>query len=138
MTAEFLCKASFAIFSVAIAGMDIKTGVVPRGAFAFAFPAFFAFKAISMGQDYLWEPAAGTLLGFAIFLLAFFISKRKLGLADVWYSALTGMLLGPRWWYAAIASACLAGMIYIIISNRRRIPFIPFMAAGSIAVSIWC
>jgi prepilin signal peptidase PulO-like enzyme (type II secretory pathway) len=76
------------------------------------------------------------LLGLSIFLLVYLFLKDRLGLADVWYSALTGMMLGPWWWYAAIALACFSGIIYMAVLKRRRIPFIPFMAAGSITASL--
>ena len=131
--AEFLCIISFSFFSILIAGADIKTGAVPRAAFVFAFPFFFTLKILPAGLTPIWLTIAGLLVGLMFFLLVFFISKKKLGLADVWYSALTGMILGPFWWYAAIGSACFTGIVYMVISKRRIIPFIPFMAAGSIA-----
>ena len=131
-----LFKALFAIFSMIIAGADFKTGVVPRLAFVIAFPLFIILKILSNESLPLWELFAGAVLGLGIFLIAFFISGRKLGLADVWYSALIGLVLGPLWWYLAIGSACITGMIFMLASRRRRIPFIPFMALGSIVVSV--
>ncbi|GHV77497.1 hypothetical protein AGMMS49942_23180 [Spirochaetia bacterium] len=75
----------------------------------------------------------GCALGLAIFFLAFFMSGKKLGLADVWYAGLMGSVLGPVWWFPAIIAACLSALIYYAITRRRQpIAFIPFMAAGSI------
>jgi len=71
-----------------------------------------------------------------VFLLAFFVSNKKLGLADIWYSALAGMALGPLCWYAAISIACVLGIGYMFVSKRRQIPFIPFMTLGSIIAII--
>jgi leader peptidase (prepilin peptidase)/N-methyltransferase len=136
MVPYLLYKSLFAIFSLFIACGDIKTGEVPRLAFVFAFPVFLALKTLSLGWDHLLGSAIGILVGLIIFLLAFVIIKRKLGLADVWYSALTGMILGPLWWHAAIGISCFAGIIYILVLKKSRIPFIPFMALGSITVSI--
>ena len=136
MTADFCIKALFAIFSIAIAASDIKTGAVPRLAFAIAFPVLLTAKTIVSGSGSMRESSIGLLIGLAIFLLAFFFLKARLGLADVWYSALTGMMLGPLWWYAAVGTACAGGIIYMIASGKRQIPFIPFMAAGSITVII--
>ena len=129
-----LFKALFAIFSLAVSLADIKTGMVPRLAFIFAFPLFFALGLLPPAPHPPEESLAGALLGLLVFLLAFFISKKKLGLADVWYSALTGLVLGPLWWYAAMCCACAAGIIYILVSRRRQIPFIPLMAFGSIVM----
>jgi prepilin signal peptidase PulO-like enzyme (type II secretory pathway) len=136
MGSELLCAMLFAIFSLFIAALDIKTGAVPRLAFLFAFPFFFALGTLLAGWNHLWSSVTGLLLGLIIFLLAFVIARGKLGLADVWYSALIGMMLGPWWWYAAIGLGCFTGIIYMIGSKKRQIPFIPFMAAGSITVSI--
>jgi len=135
MIPGLIWKLFFVIFSVAIAAADIKTGRVPRLAFIFAFPLFFILKLLLDEHLPAWEPVVGGLAGFSIFLLVFFISGKKLGLADVWYSGLIGIVLGPWWWYAAMGSACIAGIIYFLISKQRRIPFIPLMALGSIIVS---
>ena len=132
MIPAILIKSLFAIFSFAIAAGDFKTGMVPRIAFVFAFPAFFALGLLRDGPLSPWEALAGALLGLTVFLLAFFISGKKLGLADVWYSALAGLVLGPWWWYAAMSCACVGGIIYILVSKRRQIPFIPLMAIGSV------
>ena len=136
MISETVFKVLFSLFSVIIAAADIKTGKVPRIAFIIAFPVFFLLRVLSNEQLPYWEPIAGSLAGLTVFLLAYFITGKKLGLADVWYSALIGLVLGPWWWYAAIGGACIAGIIYILVSKQRRIPFIPLMALGSIIVSI--
>jgi len=136
MVRDVLWKILFVLFSAAIAAADIKAGKVPRLAFIFAFPFFFILKLLLNEHLPAWEPIMGGIAGLIVFLLVFFISGRKLGLADVWYSGLIGIVLGPLWWYAAMASACIAGLIYMFLSNQRRIPFIPLMALGSIAMSI--
>jgi prepilin signal peptidase PulO-like enzyme (type II secretory pathway) len=132
MISDVLWKSLFTLFSAAVAAADIKTGKVPRAAFVFAFPLFFILKVLTDGRLGLWESAAGSLSGLVVFMLAYFITGKKLGLADVWYSALVGMVLGPWRWYAAMGGACTAGAIYILVSKQRRIPFIPFMALGSV------
>jgi len=137
MAPEILNSTLFAIFSVLIAFADIKTGAIPRIAFVFAFPFLFIIKTAIMGLNHLWGSTTGMLLGLAIFLLAFFVLKGKLGLADVWYSALIGMMLGPRYWYVSTGIACVTGIIFMLVSKRPQIPFIPFMAAGSISMSIF-
>ena len=136
MTSEIVCKIFFALFSIAIAAADIKTGAVPRFAFIAAFPFFFVFGLLQAEAHPAGAALTGTLLGFFVFTLAYFISGKKLGLADVWYSALIGLVLGPLGWYAAISGACVTGVIYIFVSKQRKIPFIPCMALGSIIINI--
>jgi len=137
MISAIFIKVLFSIFSFAIALSDIKTGVVPRIAFVFAFPVFFVLCLLSKDPNSPEVLAAGAFLGLFVFLLAFVISGKRLGLADVWYAALIGLVLGPRWWYAAVFCACIAGIVYMLASKKRKIPFIPLMALGSVAASIF-
>ena len=129
-----LGKVLFMIFSIAIAAADIKTGMVHRLIFILAFPLFIVLAQL---QGVLMTTAlTGALLGLSIFLLAYFVSGKKLGLADVWYSAIIGLVLGPWWWYTAMAFACVAGVVYIAASKKRKIPFIPLMAMSSTVINI--
>jgi Flp pilus assembly protein protease CpaA len=142
MISEIVVKIIFSIFSFTIAVSDLKTGAVPRIAFVFVFPVFFVLCLLSEDSHSALIMLEGALLGLLVFLLAFVISGKRLGLADVWYSALIGLVLGPWLWYAAMFCACIGGILYILGSGRRRIPFIPLMALGSVGVSvfqiIWC
>jgi prepilin signal peptidase PulO-like enzyme (type II secretory pathway) len=135
MISGLAVKIIFSIFSFTIAVSDLKTGAVPRIAFVFAFPVFFVLCLLSEDSHSALIILAGALLGLSIFLFAFVISGKRLGLADVWYSAFIGLVLGPWMWYAAMFCACIAGIVYILGSGRRRIPFIPLMALGSVAAS---
>jgi hypothetical protein len=126
-------KILFVLFSLIITRADITKGAVPRLAFIFAFPFFFMLKLMRERNDVL-ESLIGVLIGLIVFLFVHIITSRKLGLADVWYSALIGLVLGPWWWHAAIGLACVTGVIYILISKQRLIPFIPFMALGSAVI----
>ncbi|MCL2243636.1 MAG: hypothetical protein FWC03_04120 [Treponema sp.] len=141
VTLAHFCKLLFTSFSIAIAVSDLKTGMVPRIFFIAALPIFLLIiilQADSPGAQALalWANFAGAFFGLFIFTIAFFISGRRLGLADIWYSGLIGLLLGPLWWFPAIGIACLAGIIWIVVSKKERIPFIPCMAMGSAAIII--
>ena len=125
------------IFSFAIAFSDIKTGTVPRIAFVFAFPVFFTLCLLSKDPHSPAVLAASALLGLFVFLSVYLVSGKKLGLADVWYSALIGLVMGPWRWYVAVFCACIAGIIYMIAFKKHKIPFIPLMALGSVVVSIF-
>jgi len=137
MISEILIKLLFSIFSFAIALSDIKTGMVPRIAFVFTFPVFFVLCLLSEVPHPPEVLAAGALLGLFVFLTAYLVSGKKLGLADVWHSALIGLVLGPWLWYATVFLACIAGISYMIAFKKRKIQFIPLMAIGSVAASIF-
>jgi len=136
MIPEALFKTLFAVFSLGLSLADLKSGMIPRAAFVFAFPVFFVLGLIKEKPLPPGAMLTGALLGLFVFLLAFFVSNKKLGLADIWYSALAGMALGPLCWYAAISIACVLGIGYMFVSKRRQIPFIPFMTLGSIIAII--
>jgi prepilin signal peptidase PulO-like enzyme (type II secretory pathway) len=123
----------FIFFSIAISIADIKTGEVPRAAFLAAFGCLLALRTLAGGSRPPWGALAGLSLGIAVFALALAVSGGGLGWADVWYSGLIGLVLGPAGWYPAIAIACAAALLFMIVTRRRRIPFIPFMAAGSVS-----
>ena len=131
-----LFKILFAVFSIIITFQDVKTGMVPRVMFFMAFPCFFVLRLLESGPQSPDSIFGGALIGLFIFLIAFFISRKRLGLADVWYSALIGLVLGPWYWYAAMACACLSGIICMFVTRRRKIPFIPLMAIGGVAMII--
>ncbi|MCL2209992.1 MAG: hypothetical protein FWC19_07855 [Treponema sp.] len=114
----------------------MKNGMVPRLAFLLIFPVLFILCLFNAEHCPLLMAIVGGFLGLTIFTIVFYLSGKKLGLADIWYSALIGMVLGPVWWFAAVGVACLAGIICIIISKKHRIPFIPCMAIGGISISL--
>ena len=136
MVLIMLIQILFIIFSIIISGSDIKSGTVPRIAFIIIFPFFFIYKLLLDEEVKFMESFTGFLAGLLIFLIVYFISRRRLGLADVWYSALIGLVLGIWKWYAAIGIACVLGILYICAIKQHKIPFIPFMAMGSIVINI--
>jgi prepilin signal peptidase PulO-like enzyme (type II secretory pathway) len=129
---------AFSLFSLVISILDVRTGSVSRFLLWGGMLSFFFLKFLMPGK--MVESAVGGVLGIAIFLLAFFISKKRLGLADVWYAGLIGIVLGPVRWYPAILLSCLLGIGAALISRRRTIPFIPCMAVGSyviLSIDFW-
>jgi leader peptidase (prepilin peptidase)/N-methyltransferase len=135
MTAMMLIKIVFFFFSLIISAADIKKGEVPRMIFIIAFVFLLTFIAVMQGRIQLIESIIGFSTGLFIFLLVYFFSGKRLGLADVWYSAIIGLILGPFWWYGAICLACISGVLFCLITKQRQIPFIPFMALGSMVMN---
>jgi len=136
MTLEFILTIIFTLFSAAIAVMDCKTEKVPRMAFIGVFPVLFALRFLPDMGSFPYYSFIGMVIGLAVFLLAYVLSKKKLGLADAWYSGIIGFVLGPLWWYAAISIACVLGILYMLFSKKIKMPFIPLMAIGGITANI--
>jgi prepilin signal peptidase PulO-like enzyme (type II secretory pathway) len=123
----------FIVFSLGIAVQDYRTGFLPRPLLWCA-GFFFLGIQLLMDKNSLLLPVCGCLLGLGIFLLAFLVSGKKLGLADVWYAGIIGIVTGPLWWYPVIIISCMTAIIYGVCAKKRRFPFIPFMAAGVLIV----
>ena len=136
MTNIIFQKILFVIFSLFISVLDIVKGAIPRVLFIFVFITFFVVYILTEKLNSLTGNFLGAFSGLTVFILAYFLSHKKLGLADIWYSALIGFVVGPYKWFASIAIACIAGVVFILATKKNSIPFIPFMAIGSIITCI--
>ena len=98
---------------------------------------------------------ASAVIAIGVFWAVRLITKKKLGLADVFYSGSSGALLGFDFWLAACAIACVAAACVIWFRARKLsaqkrsddrtatksrkadvlrvpVPFIPCMFLGAI------
>ena len=80
-----------------------------------------------------WESFGGAVLGMLLFLLAYYISRKQLGLADVWFSGFIGAALGIIQWYVAVSIGCIAAFLFFLCSRGKwkSLPFIPFLSVGA-------
>jgi leader peptidase (prepilin peptidase) / N-methyltransferase len=92
------------------------------------------------------DTAAGGSIGALAFLAVKYLSKGRLGAGDVWFSALIGCCFGFWTWDIGLLVAAFLGVLWVGIrrfSNGRRkirdirVPFVPFMFAGAIAVAVY-
>lgn len=140
-TLALCCLTGFAAY-------DIRTRRVPNRALVFFCPAALASLPIHMQgtgasfQSALGFSLAGCATGFLILLSAALLSKGGAGLGggDIKLAAAAGFIYGPYrmlgiLMIATLLSACAA----LVILCRRRgkakplsLPFVPFMAAGSL------
>lgn len=86
----------------------------------------------------------GAGIGFGTFWLLSRLTGGKLGMGDVKYSAMIGAALGPTGWFWAVLSASLLGLAIVgfllslrTIERSSRIPFGPFLAAGSVISAVF-
>ena len=85
-----------------------------------------------------WESFGGAVLGMLLFLFAYYISKKRLGLADVWFSGFIGAFLGIVKWYAAVSIACILALLFFICGRNKQktLPFIPFLSIGACSIEL--
>lgn len=142
---EHLCLAIFTLCSLRSVVNDIRAFRVEPQEIAFGIVAVIIAKASLGGIDW-----TDTILGGGIGLLSFaFIarfSQGRLGYGDVWFSTLVGFAFGFLTWDFGMLAAAILGLLWVIVLSMKhhvrdysgiRIPFVPFMFAGSIAVSIY-
>ncbi|MEL3906616.1 MAG: prepilin peptidase [Treponema sp.] len=117
----------FFIFCVYFSYQDIRYGELSR---LQLWTAIVIVTGIRVAANFI-----GTLLGggtgLLLFGLAYYVSKKRMGLADVWFSAFAGAFLGIVKWYYAVGIACIAALLFFMCSKNRTVPFIPFLACGS-------
>ena len=141
----FCCILGFAAY-------DIYKKRVPDRALVFFCPVALAslpvhMQAAGTGTSFwavLGLSLAGCASGFLILLAAAMLSKGGTGLGggDIKLAAVTGFIYGPyRMLETLMLAALLAAAAALMIGCRRRdkalsIPFVPFIAAGSLATLI--
>jgi len=134
------------------AAYDIRTKRVPDRALVFFCPVALASLPVHMwaagkGTSFLSVlglSLTGCASGFFILLAAAMLSKGGTGLGggDIKLAAVTGFIYGPyRMLEVLMIAVLLAAAAALIIFCRRRekklsIPFVPFIAAGSLATLI--
>lgn len=122
MKVELILCAIFAVFSVFMTVQDIKTQKVSRWASVALLVAAVAARFVFCEGDERVGFVASAAIGLVVFEAVRLVVKKRLGLADVFYSGSAGALLGFDMWLAACAIACAAaaGVIYLRVRKARR------------------
>ena len=135
------------IFLVPIAAIDFEKRIVPNKLLL----AMTGIRVVLLVGDMLAYPAyrwellvsafAGMTIGFLVFLLAYFLSRKSIGLGDVKLIAVIGLYLGSSLiWSAMVGGLLLSGIYSCIqlirkkVSMKDAIPLAPFLSAGTIII----
>ena len=165
MNPEVIVCVVFAAFSIFMSFQDIKTQKVSRWcSVALLVVAVVARLVFWKGEERVGY-VASACIAIVIFLAVRLITKKKLGLADVFYSGSSGALLGFNYWLASCAIACVAaGCVFWFRAHnlpaqgtdvadspatssavnsrkteifREPVPFIPCLFLGAIVAKIF-
>jgi prepilin peptidase CpaA len=113
---------------------DIRSRNIPNWLTVSSFAAALLYQGISRGLAGFGMALLGSLLGFAIFLIFYWLGG--LGAGDIKLMAAFGALLGP---YGILLAALLAAIIGAVlaagVSALRRRPAIPY--APAIVLGAW-
>ncbi len=127
----------FLLFSIPACAADIKHNRIPNQT---VYPAILILTALKLicripFSAFLPGLFAGALIFYAIRVF----TGGKMGMGDVKFAALMGLFNGFPYWFTAVFIASLTALIFILpgivtgrIHTDTKIPFAPFLTAGSI------
>lgn len=121
-------------FSVFCSIQDIKNLAVSNWILLIANISVLFFQLFFNKNDILWVVLSG-ILYFVFYYLVRLFSKKKLGMADVYFGMLQGFCIRISLLPVCVLAECLFVGLLILIKpefRTKKIPFIPFMAAALI------
>lgn len=166
----------FFLFGLILSSMDIRSQKIPRflslsllfllliiqtfyGVYVLLLVLSFSLPNIAL---ILYKPYLGAAAGIVSFLIIRLAGKKRLGLADVWFSGSIGAFLGLFGWFFSVLIACLFALIWIFalavlrtmriksssaavhakkdfITTARQVKlaFIPFLTGSTLAVCVF-
>lgn len=134
-------------FLILLGFIDSKKTIIPNKILV----AMFAFRGIIlMGEitvvsswrtEMVKSAFGGMAIGFIIFLMAWFLSRRSIGLGDVKLAAVIGWYLGGALiWFDLLFCLALASVFSLVQIFRKKltmkdsIPLAPFFSVGTILI----
>lgn len=137
------------VFMTALGLIDSRERVVPnrillcmlvlRGALLAAEMICFS----AYAKEILLSAVGGMAIGLLIFLMAYFFSRKGIGMGDVKLAGVLGLYLGAALIWTDILLSLILAAVYSIVQLLRKklkakdsIPLVPFFSIGTILVLI--
>lgn len=165
----------FFFFGLILSCIDIKAQQIPRFLSLSLFfllliiQTFYGVFLLLSNQSFslsdaaliFYKPYSGALAGILSFLFIRLASRKKLGLADVWFSGSVGVFLGIFGWFFSILIACFFALMWIFAlailrtlrirreagaavkkdflttARQIKLAFIPFLVGSTLAVCVF-
>ncbi len=93
----------------------------------------FLFSILFIIRFNLYSNVSGAIVGFILFLLAYFISSRQLGEGDIKFIISLGLLLGFPGIMFLVLNASLLSLGIFIFNKKRKVQILPFAPFLSIS-----
>lgn len=125
--------AVFVAFALPLCASDVKTCTVPRALI------FFAFSALLICELWFWRSAVvarlfAALAAEVLMLFVWLVTRGGVGKGDIFFAGVCGLFCGKNVFLAFTLAAALA--MCVLCGKKNKLPFIPFMSAGSLAVYV--
>ena len=135
---QILLLISFIFFSIPASVIDIKKLIIPDWCVLTGIPVISVLRFFILNENLLLilsNMIAGALLFYAVR----YVTGNKLGMGDVKFSALMGVFNRFPDWFTAVLIASISALLFTLtalaagkIQRESKIPFAPFLSAGSI------
>ena len=134
--------AIFLLVAIPVSVFDIRTRRIPNWIVFTGIVFLFALRFLYF-KDSPVSLFINILTGGLIFYSVRLFTKGKLGMGDVKFAAFIALFAGFPLFFAAVGVASLAGLAFALagmamgkIKKTTKIPFAPFLTAGSIVIYI--
>ncbi|WP_235920386.1 prepilin peptidase [Heliomicrobium gestii] len=146
LSLDWAAASVLAAFLIVIAGIDIEHKIIPNILLLAALPfiaLWLGWKVSGTGGDVhlILNSLLGAVFGAAMLFAVFWFSNGGLGLGDVKFAFVFGLMLGwpGALWALTLAAligsiAGIAGMVAGKWTRKTEVPFGPFLAIGYFAV----
>ena len=135
---NILFLSAFLTVSLPASVIDVKYRIIPDWCIISG-SAVFLFLRLFISRDVPGMIFLDMLSGFSLFMAVRFATGGKLGMGDVKFAALMGVFLGFPGWFVALSAASFLGLLFAaagciagVLNKTSRIPFAPFLTAGSV------
>lgn len=119
---------TFAIVSVILVYSDLKTFHIPVDVLA---AGIFLLIIEKIFYGNFFPKILPAVYIFTVYLIIYFLLKNKFGFGDVLYSFFCGLVFNMQEVFISQISACIFGIVFMLVFSKRKIPFVPFMFVGS-------
>ena len=143
LSAQLAPALAFACFFIVISVIDLEHRLIPNRVVYPAIAVAFLAALLTPNPGIL-DALLGGVTGLGVLLLLVLIIPRGMGMGDVKFSALIGLIVGfPSVFVALFISFVLGGVIAVVllvVGLKKRgefVPFAPFLATGGIAAMLY-
>ncbi len=127
----------YILFSLILTVCDIKKLHVPLFVLIISAASSFVlnlFLSRSLRNEFLFS----SFFLFVQFLSVYFISRKRLGPADMIYAFNCGLYLSFVQTYIALTISICSAFIFLVLKRKNKfLPFIPFMFAGTFSTVLY-
>lgn len=138
----------YAASGILLTLIDVRHRLLPNRVLAPVFVASLVLLTVTAGASGDWPALGRALVGAAVlfvgYLILALISPAGMGMGDVKFAAIVGLMLGHLGWHALLVGTlagfivgALMGLVTLALRRGGNVPFGPAMYTGSFVAVFW-